>query len=123
MALLALGIALTGALLASELPPWITVPAWGVAGLGIGLAYTTVALVILEQAPPGGEGAASAALQLANVLGTAAGTGASGALVATLAGGGESMRMALAVVGALTLLLALLGLAAVPRLRERACTT
>jgi MFS family permease len=55
---------------------------WGVAGLGMGIAFSTLSLVVLEEAPKGAEGAATAGIQLMNVLGSALGTGVGGALVA-----------------------------------------
>jgi MFS family permease len=60
--------------------------AWTVAGLGIGLAYAPISLMMLQKAPPGQEGRASASLNLADVLGTAIGIGVGGAAVAAAAG-------------------------------------
>jgi MFS family permease len=56
--------------------------AWTVAGLGMGLAYSPITLLMLREAPAGREGWASASLNLADVLGTAIGIGAGGAAVA-----------------------------------------
>src|SRR5215469_1429414 len=61
--------------------------AWTVAGLGMGMAYAPTSLMMLRMAPPGGEGRASASLNLADVLGTAIGIGVGGAAVAAGAGG------------------------------------
>ena len=60
--------------------------AWTVAGLGMGLAYAPLSLMMLREAPPGQEGQASASLNLADVLGTAIGIGVGGAAVAAAAG-------------------------------------
>jgi MFS family permease len=60
--------------------------AWTVAGLGMGLAYAPLSLMMLQKAPPGQEGQASASLNLADVLGTAIGIGVGGAAVAAAAG-------------------------------------
>ena len=60
--------------------------AWTVAGLGMGLAYAPLSLMMLRHAPPGREGRASASLNLADVLGTAIGIGIGGAAVAATAG-------------------------------------
>ncbi|HJY56664.1 MAG TPA: MFS transporter [Streptosporangiaceae bacterium] len=60
--------------------------AWTVAGLGIGLAYAPISLMMLQKAPSGQEGRASASLNLADVLGTAIGIGVGGAAVAATAG-------------------------------------
>ncbi len=68
---------------------------WGVAGLGMGLAYTTLSLSMLELAEPGQEGDASASLQLASVLGSGFGAGIGGALIALLQAQGEPLTRAL----------------------------
>jgi MFS family permease len=60
--------------------------AWTVAGLGMGLAYAPLSLMMLQKAPPGLEGQTSASLNLADVLGTAIGIGVGGAAVAASAG-------------------------------------
>jgi MFS family permease len=60
--------------------------AWTVAGLGMGLAYAPISLMMLQKAPPGQEGRTSASLNLADVLGTAIGIGVGGAAVAATAG-------------------------------------
>jgi hypothetical protein len=67
--------------------------AWSVAGLGMGLAYAPISLLMLQKAPPGREGWASASLNLADVLGTAIGVGAGGAAVA--AGAGRNLHLGL----------------------------
>ncbi len=56
--------------------------AWTVAGLGMGLAYAPLSLMMLQEASPGQEGRASASLNLTDVLGTAIGIGVGGAAVA-----------------------------------------
>jgi MFS family permease len=61
--------------------------AWTVAGLGMGLAYAPLSLMMLRNARPGQEGQASASLNLADVLGTAIGIGVGGAAVAAASGG------------------------------------
>lgn len=68
---------------------------WGIAGLGMGLAYTTLSLSMLELAEPGQEGEASASLQLASVLGSGFGAGIGGALIALLQSQGEPLTRAL----------------------------
>lgn len=82
LGILGVGIAGTLALVVVAVPPWTAVVAWAVAGLGMGLAFTTCSAAILESAEPGQEGAASASLQLAQVLGAAIATGIGGAIVA-----------------------------------------
>jgi MFS family permease len=74
--------------------------AWTVAGLGMGLAYAPLSLMMLRKAPPGGEGHASASLNLADVLGTAIGIGVGGAAVAAGAGGNLRLGITAAFVAA-----------------------
>jgi MFS family permease len=62
-------------------PAWLCVPIWGVAGFGMGLAYSTPSLVVLREASQAEQGAATAGLQLSDVLGASLGTGVGGALV------------------------------------------
>ena len=80
-AVLLVGIALAGLALWDAVPLAVFVGAWTVAGFGIGMAYSPISLVVLSEAPTGQEGAASAAMQLTDLLGVALGTGAGGAAV------------------------------------------
>jgi len=80
--LIAAGIGLMVLVAQATVPTATAVLAWGVAGLGMGLAYSPIALVVLAEAPVGGEGSATASLQLSDTLGVALGTGVSGAIVA-----------------------------------------
>jgi hypothetical protein len=73
--------------------------------------------VTLAEAEGGREGAATASLQLTDVLGTALGTGLGGAIVAVGLAAGWNRRVALGVVFALMFGAALLAVAAATRLR------
>lgn len=86
LAVILAGIA--GMLLALRpvIPVTLAIAAWSVAGLGMGLAYAPITLMMLREAPRGREGWASASLSLADVLGTATGIGIGGAAVAAVAG-------------------------------------
>jgi MFS family permease len=79
--LVVLGVLGVLAVLAPAVPALMATVGWGVAGLGIGLAFSTLSLVALESARPGQEGGAAAAIQLANQLGVSVGTGVGGAIV------------------------------------------
>jgi MFS family permease len=100
------------------LQPWVPVAAalaaWTVAGLGMGLAYAPLSLMMLRKAAPGQEGRASASLNLSDVLGTAIGIGVGGAAVA--AGAGGHLRLGLAVAFALAGVVGFVALAATQRL-------
>ncbi len=82
LGVLGAGLLGTLSLLEADVPPACAVVVWGVAGLGMGLAFTATAAAVLETAAPGQAGLASASLQLAQVLGAALATGAGGAIVA-----------------------------------------
>src|ERR1700757_2175083 len=81
------GIAGMILVLQPAVPVAVGLAAWTVAGLGMGLAYAPLSLMMLQKALPGQEGQASASLNLADVLGPAIGIGAGGAAVAAAAGG------------------------------------
>src|SRR5271169_3787077 len=88
--------------------------AWTVAGLGMGLAYAPLSLMMLREALPGQEGQASASLNLADVLGTAIGIGVGGAAVAAAAG--SDLRLGITAAFAAAAAVALLALAFTGRL-------
>lgn len=81
---------------------------WGLAGLGMGFAYITLNLTMLELAEPGQEGNASSSMQLASVLGSGVGTGIGGALVAVGHAQGNPVQQALMLHFGLMLLAVLL---------------
>ena len=90
-----IGIALAATVLFPVIPTFVAPLAWGIAGLGVGLAFSTLSLAVLETATPGQEGTASAALQLASVLGGAIGTGVGGAIIAHLSAHAPNPRQAI----------------------------
>ena len=115
--LVAVGIAGMGAVLAEVTPAWFCVPAWGVAGLGIGMAYSSVALTVLRHAPAGSEGAAASSMQLSDVLGTALGTGIGAVAVAAAVAGLGSPAAGVAVTDAMAGAVAIVGIFVASRLR------
>ena len=76
------------ALFTTFYPLFITVGGWMLAGLGIGLAHSSSSVLAFALAPPGEEGAVSAALQLADQFTAALSTGVGGALFALALGSG-----------------------------------
>jgi MFS family permease len=94
MVIILAGIAGMALILEPAVPVAAGIAAWTVAGLGMGLAYAPISLMMLKQAPPGQEGRTSASLNLADVLGTAMGIGVGGAAVA--AETGRDLRAGLA---------------------------
>jgi len=86
-----LGLGLFSVVLLPGVPVWLAAPTFAVAGLGMGLAYAPLALIVLREAPSASQGSASSALSLMDILGTAIGTGISGAIVAaSLRSNGEA---------------------------------
>ncbi|MBA2382890.1 MAG: MFS transporter [Chloroflexi bacterium] len=81
-AVLFVGVAAFLLVLVPEVPAEASVVIWGVAGIGMGLAYSTPSLVVLREASVEEQGAATAGLQLSDVLGASLGTGVGGALIA-----------------------------------------
>jgi MFS family permease len=69
-------------ILSPAVPVWLSVPTFALAGLGMGLAYAPLTLIVLREAPPHEQGSSSSALSLSDALGTALGTGMTGAIVA-----------------------------------------
>ncbi len=117
--LIAGGIGLSALVLLPGLPVATAGLAWAVAGLGMGLAYSTLTLLVLETAEPGREGVASAGLQLAFTLGTAFGSGVGGALVALADGGVLPLAEAIALTDVLMLAVILAATAATRRVPAR----
>ena len=105
------GIALMIAVAQGDVPTVFAVVAWGIAGLGMGMSYSTISLVVLADAPAGAEGTATASMQLSDTLGTALGTGFTGAIVAAGASlawtSGTALTVAFAVCAAIAVLAAL----------------
>lgn len=101
------------------LPAWATVPAWGLAGIGMGLGYAPLSISALGSAAPGREGHATASLQLCDTLGVSLGTGAGGALIALADGRSWASSTGVALVFGLGIVTALVGLVAAGRLPTR----
>jgi MFS family permease len=108
------GIAGMVLVLQPAVPVAVGLVAWTIAGLGMGLAYAPISLMMLQKAPPGREGWASASLNLADVLGTAIGIGVGGAAVA--AGAGRNLHQGLTAAFAVTAAVAVVALVLTRRL-------
>jgi MFS family permease len=113
--LIALGLAGIACVLMPGMPVVVAAVAWGVGGLGMGLAYSTISLVVLETAPPGQEGSATASMELASVLGSALGTGLGGVIIGVTSAAGSVAGTGIAVVD--LFVLAVTGLAILTAVR------
>jgi MFS family permease len=68
------------AALSDSVPVGVWLIGGALAGLGMGTAYSPLAVVTLGEAEPGHEGAATSALQMSDILGISLGTGIAGVL-------------------------------------------
>jgi MFS family permease len=84
MGIIAAGAAGMLLVLVPAVPAWVGLVAWGVAGFGMGLAFSPLAHVAMEMAETGLEGKATTAIQLSDTLGAALGIGIAGVLVSTV---------------------------------------
>ncbi len=116
LVLLLVGIAVLALVLLPDVPVAVATLAWSIAGLGMGLAYASLSLIVLAEAPIAEQGAATAGLQLSDVLGTALGTGVAGALIAIAGRVGAAGWVGLALAFAAGALVGLAALLAAHRL-------
>jgi MFS family permease len=110
------GILAFSAVLSPSVPIAFGIVAWAFAGLGMGFSYSPLSLTVLREAPLETQGAATAGLQLSDVLGTALGTGIGGALIALGARQGAQEWVGLAAAFAVGIVAAIIGTSLAGRL-------
>ena len=119
----AVGALVLAVALWSVIPVWFWILGSALMGLGMGMAYTVLSVVALDEAEVGSEGAASSALQMSEILGVALGTGLGGVLVSM----GDRMSLdpwvALAAVFVMAALMGAAVLALSPRLSRPVAVT
>jgi len=115
-ALLTLGLVGVVATLAGA-PLVIPYVAWFIGGVGMGIAYPTAYLVIMDGAADAGAGSAISSAEVAERLGLALGGGLGGACIALALATHASLRTGLAGALALALMAAIAALVLAPRLR------
>ena len=113
------GIAVVAAVLVPTVPVWVAILGWLLGGLGIGIAYASISLAVLREAPEGQEGSSAASMQLSETLGIAFGAGLGGVAVAAAAAAGWPAQVGLGAAFALAAAAASIGLVAARRLTER----
>jgi MFS family permease len=79
-----IGVAVLGMALVAQpgTPGWLAYPFWGLAGAGAGMTWPSIAVVLLALTPPDRQGTNSAAIQIADAVGSALSIGLGGVLVA-----------------------------------------
>jgi len=100
----------------SQAPAVVAALGWGIGGLGMGIAYPSITLLVLASAPEGQEGAAASSMQISNVLGIVAGTGIGGALIAAGESAGWATSTGVALTFATMIAFAFIALLAAGRL-------
>ncbi|MEV4251844.1 MFS transporter [Spirillospora sp. NPDC049652] len=108
---------IAGAAVAVQVSGWAAAPAWALGGAGMGFAISSLSVLTLNDSPQEEQGVNSAALQIADNLGSSLFVGAAGALVAAV--GTDHLGTGLAVAGVLMTALATLGVVAALRLTPR----
>jgi len=98
-------------------PGWLAYPVWGLAGIGAGLAWASLSVLLLRLSPPERHGTDSASLQVCDAVGSALCIGFGGVLVAAAERGALSLPSALVTVDLLMAALALAGAALAGRAR------
>ena len=117
MALIAAAAALVAVAVHRGVPGWLMYPAWALAGLGAGLAMSTVSVLLLKYTNDRDRGADSAALQLGDATTSAFTTGVAGVLVAAAARAAIGYTLAFTAIALAMAAMAVLGSAAAGRLR------
>jgi MFS family permease len=88
--------------------PWLALPFWVLAGVGMGLGFSSVSYLLLQQSAASEVGFHSSAAQMADQLTTAMLIGLGGALIALLAGPAVALPVLVAGLAALAVLGAVL---------------
>lgn len=114
-----IGTALVMTLLIPEVPTWVVIPTFALAGYGMGLGYAQFALIVLRDVPGPEQGTVTSGLTLSDTLGATLGASIGAALVATserlTAGPATGIGTAMG----LAVLVAAAGFLLAPRLRSR----
>jgi MFS family permease len=121
--LLCAGLLASLLVLTPAVPALLGVLTFGLAGFGIGIAYSPVSLIVLGLSPPSELGRATSGLQLADVLGEAIATGVTGAILAAAVRAAVAPTVPLGLAFTLGLAVGLLGLLVTVRLPARSTRT
>jgi MFS family permease len=120
LAVVGIGTALVTTLLIPEVPTWFVVPAFALAGYGMGLGYAQYALIVLRDVPGREQGTVTSGLTLSDTLGATLGASIGAALVAASERLTEGPGTGIGIAMALSVLVAIAGSILAPRLVARA---
>lgn len=119
--LVAFGIVgMAAAMVTLSVPSGLSTLGWAIAGLGMGMAYPTTSVLVLDQAAPGEEGWISSSLNLMENVGIALGAGFGGAVYGLARSAELEPSLGIALTFATVLAALPLGLLAASRVRTGA---
>jgi MFS family permease len=111
-----IGTALVMTLLLPQVPTWVVIPTFALAGYGMGLGYSQFALIVLRDVPGPEQGTVTSGLTLSDTLGATLGASIGAALVAGSERLTDGPGLGIGIAMALGVLVAAAGFALAPRL-------
>lgn len=118
-AVVGIGTALSMSVLLPQVPAWVIIPTFALAGYGMGLGYSQFALIVLRDVPGPEQGTVTSGLTLSDALGATLGASVGAALVAASERLTDGPGTGIGVAMALGVIVAAAGFALAPRLRPR----
>jgi MFS family permease len=118
-AVVGIGTALVMTLLLPQVPTWVVIPTFAIAGYGMGLGYSQFALIVLRDVPAPEQGTVTSGLTLSDTLGATLGASIGAALVATSERLTDGPATGIGIAMGLAVVVAAAGFALAPRLARR----
>ena len=117
-AVVGIGTAAATAVLLPQVPAWVIIPTFALAGYGMGLGYAQFALIVLRDVPGPEQCAVTSGLTLSDALGTALGVSVGAALVAASERLADGPGPGIGIAMAIAVLVTAFGFMLAPRLRS-----